>query len=35
LWSSTMAGAEVRSPWAEMELRLLDVKGLGGLKDVR
>jgi hypothetical protein len=35
LWSSIMAGAEVRSPWAEMELRLLDVKGLGGLKDVR
>jgi hypothetical protein len=35
LWSTIMASAEVRSPWAEVELRLLDVKGLGGLKDVR
>jgi hypothetical protein len=35
LWSSVMAAAELRSPWAEMELRLLDVKGLGGLKNVR
>jgi hypothetical protein len=35
LWSSIMASAEVRSPWAEMELRLLDVKGLGALKEVR
>jgi hypothetical protein len=35
LWSSIMAAADVRSPWAEMELRLLEVKGLGGLKNVR
>lgn len=35
LWASVIAAAEVRSPWAEMELRLLDVKGLGSLKNVR
>ncbi|HEY3209688.1 MAG TPA: hypothetical protein VGL18_07810 [Actinomycetota bacterium] len=35
LWSSIMASAELRSPWAEMELRLLDVKGLGALGDAR
>jgi hypothetical protein len=35
LWSSVMASAEVRSPWAEMEMHLLDVKGLGGLRNVR
>ena len=35
LWSSVMAGAEVRSPWAEMDLRLLEVKGLGSARAVR
>lgn len=35
LWSSVMASAEVRSPWAEMELRLLEVKGLGAARAVR
>jgi len=35
LWSSLLASAELRSPWAEMELRLLEVKGLGGVKAVR
>ena len=35
LWSSVMAIAEVRSPWAEMELRLLEVKGLGASRAVR
>jgi hypothetical protein len=35
LWSSIMAAAELRSPWAEMDLRLLEAKGLGGAKDVR
>ena len=35
LWSSVMAGAEVRSPWAEMDLRLLEVKGLGIARAVR
>jgi hypothetical protein len=35
LWASVMASTEVRSPWAEMELRLLEVKGLGTSKAVR
>jgi hypothetical protein len=35
LWTSLLSMAEVRSPWTEMELRLIEVKGLGSLKDVR
>ena len=35
LWTSVLAGADVRSPWAETELRLLEVKGLGNTKAVR
>jgi hypothetical protein len=35
LWTSVMGSTEVRSPWAEMELRLLEVKGLGSAKAVR
>ncbi len=35
LWTSLLDTAAVRSPWAEMELRLLEVKGLGSLKSVR
>ena len=35
LWTSLFDNVEVRSPWAEMELRLLEVKGLGGVTDVR
>jgi hypothetical protein len=35
LWASVMSGAELRSPWAEMELRLLEVKGLGSTASVR
>jgi len=35
LWTSLLATAEVRSPWTEMELRLIEVKGLGSLRDVR
>jgi hypothetical protein len=35
LWTSILASADVRSPWAETELRLLEVKGLGNAKDVR
>jgi hypothetical protein len=35
LWTSVLAGADVRSPWAETELRLLEVKGLGNNKAVR
>lgn len=35
LWTSVLASAEVRSPWVESELRLLEVKGLGNAKPVR
>ncbi|HEX8100619.1 MAG TPA: hypothetical protein VF660_10530 [Actinomycetota bacterium] len=35
LWSSLAAEATVRSPWGDMELRLLDVKGLGSVRPVR
>lgn len=35
LWSSVLGSAEVRSPWTEVELRLLEVKGLGSMKSVR
>jgi hypothetical protein len=35
LWTSVLAGADVRSPWAETELRLLEVKGLGNTRAVR
>jgi hypothetical protein len=35
IWSSILAQTEVRSPWAEMDLRLLDVKGLGSAVSVR
>jgi hypothetical protein len=35
LWTSVLASAEVRSPWVESELRLLEVKGLGNAKAVR
>lgn len=32
LWSSLIDGVEIRSPWGETELRLLEVKGLGQMK---
>jgi hypothetical protein len=35
LWTSMMAAAEIRSPWMETELRLLEVKGLGKVRAVR
>jgi hypothetical protein len=35
LWSSVLGSAGLRSPWAEMELRLLEVKGLGNARAVR
>lgn len=35
MWTSLLGSAEVRSPWAEMELRLLDVKGLGSASRAR
>lgn len=35
LWAQLLAQAEVRSPWVELELRLLEVKGLGQVRQVR
>jgi hypothetical protein len=35
MWSSLTGSVEARSPWAEMELRLLDVKGLGAARSIR
>jgi hypothetical protein len=35
LWTQLLARADVRSPWVELELRLLEVKGLGPLRSVR
>ena len=35
LWTSLLSDARVRSPWAEIELRLLEVKGLGAVQPVR
>jgi len=35
LWTSLLGTAEVRSPWMEIELRLIEVKGLGTARDVR
>ena len=35
LWTSLLATTEVRSQWAEMEMRLLDVKGLGSVQPIR
>jgi hypothetical protein len=35
LWSSLLGRADVLSPWADVELRLLEVKGLGALQNVR
>jgi hypothetical protein len=34
LWTSHLASAEIHSPWAEMELHLLEVKGLGPLRSL-
>jgi hypothetical protein len=35
LWTSLLDTTAVRSPWTDMELRLLEVKGLGSLTNVR
>lgn len=35
LWTSAIGTEETRSPWTELELRLLEVKGLGGFRDAR
>lgn len=32
LWTGLLCAAEVRSPWADAEVRLLEVKGLGSLR---
>ena len=35
LWSSLLDAVELRSPWGETELRLLEVKGLGQARSLR
>jgi hypothetical protein len=35
LWASLLGTADLRSPWSDTELRLLDVKGLGAAREVR
>jgi hypothetical protein len=35
IWTSLLADTEVRSPWADLEMHLLDVKGLGAIQTVR
>jgi hypothetical protein len=35
VWTALLGAGEVRSPWMEMELRLLEVKGLGSLRPAR
>jgi hypothetical protein len=35
LWTALMAGCEVRSPWLEFELRMIEVKGLGTVARIR
>jgi hypothetical protein len=35
LWTSAIGEVEARSPWAELEIKLLEVKGLGSAKHVR
>jgi hypothetical protein len=35
LWSSLLDAVELRSPWGETELRLLEVKGLGQARALR
>jgi hypothetical protein len=35
IWTSLLANVDVRSPWADLEMHLLDVKGLGSVQAVR
>lgn len=35
MWSSLLGKADILSPWADIELRLLEVKGLGPVQNVR
>jgi hypothetical protein len=34
LWASLIESSQVRSPWGETELRLLEIKGLGSPKAI-
>jgi hypothetical protein len=35
LWTALLASVEIRSPWSDLEMHLLDVKGLGSVQSVR
>jgi hypothetical protein len=35
LWSAVVASVPVASPWVDIEVRMLEVKGLGAVKPVR
>jgi hypothetical protein len=35
MWSALLATAEIRSPWVDVELHALEVKGLGAVSPVR
>ena len=35
LWASLLCSAQAKSPWNETELRLIEVKGLGAVREVR
>jgi hypothetical protein len=35
LWSAAVASVQVASPWVDIEVRMLEVKGLGAVKPVR
>ena len=35
LWSAAVASVPVASPWVDIEVRMLEVKGLGAIKPVR
>jgi hypothetical protein len=35
LWSGVLASVVVASPWVDIEMRMLEVKGLGAIKAVR
>ena len=35
LWTSLLVGSQIESPWADTEVRLLEVKGLGQVAPVR
>jgi len=35
LWSGAIASVPVASPWVDIEMHMLEVKGLGAVKPVR